>query len=865
MNRIFQKTLLALMISACASQSFAQDYDVSQGPISELSQNLIGGFNLIGTGVRQATSSETEALFNRTAIGGSLINNSSITVDGGGLNINGVGVAPNYDYTAPGAGQGGSVNGDIMNTGHLVLNNFNNSEGLEVGNATVSGSVINAGTISMTQAVGPNIYGSAEAIYLHGTQVAGDVLNSGTIDVHGDGGVGIIIDQHGPTPFTLGGRLINSGSINVVGNEIDGLDIEAPTSALTILNSGSISVQGTQAHGVSFWDGTLDVFKNTGQITATGGSDAHAIVLQGINFTSTLPSGSRGILNTGSISAQGDAIVVTPDAPNTVFEINQQAGSISSTSGAAIQGGGLAILNWTEGNILGDLVNMAGVNVQGSAGFFGSIIGSNVSVGNGGSLNLSTAGTAITGNLDVASQSGIGMLLSDATVHTTPYLTVGGTASFANGSHITLGANPGDFHPTAQGVNYELVSAASVQNSGLSVSSASALLNVASYTVDANSVNAVVTLKSDQQVSSELNGTGVDQPTQGLVNTFKNDVIGKLNANDLVYKSFANASTPEQLAKLGKQLAPEVSRGGVDAAVAGQSATSSALSSRMDGMRSNGLSSGDVLVNTGVWVQALNGNMDQDSRGGVAGYSANASGLAVGADGKINPDTTVGVAYSYVNANVTSDTGNKTDVQGNALSLYGAWDLGNWFTQGNLSYGHNNNDSKRYVAGTLAKGSFDSNVFSVNTLAGYDFKVNDKVLIEPRVGARYSNVQVDGYTEHDSSAALHNSAERFETGEVGAGLRIAGNAPVFGGTFQPEATLMAYHDLIGDRINQTSAFAQGGSSFAVTGAKDARDTYEGSVGVSYSINALTVGASYNYQAKSGYDADTVLFKARYNF
>lgn len=51
----------------------------------------------------------------------------------------------------------------------------------------------------------------------------------------------------------------------------------------------------------------------------------------------------------------------------------------------------------------------------------------------------------------------------------------------------------------------------------------------------------------------------------------------------------------------------------------------------------------------------------------------------------------------------------------------------------------------------------------------------------------------------------------------------------------------------------------------MTGASPDRDSYEGSVGVSYEVNALTLGVSYNYQAKSGFDADTLGFKARYDF
>jgi len=852
------KTLLALTISACATQAFAQDYDISQAPISLVNQTLTGDQTVTGTGTLQATGNESVITLSQTALTGSLINNANFTLDrvGAAHMVHGISIAEDPVNITPGGD--GSITGDVRNNGVITLNQVDNAEGIEIGNVAIGGSVVNAGSIVITHDA--NTFGEPEGMYLHGTAIAGDLINSGSIQVSAPYGIGLIIDHPG-TGFSLGGQLINSGSITVLGDHALGFDVEAQTTPLTIQNSGSILAAGDNAQAVTFYDGSVDVLHNTGSIVATGTS-ATALYLNGANFTSTLAAGARGIVNEGQISATGDAIVVDSDQTS-AFEINQKAGAITSQNGAAVRGGGLATLNWTGGDITGDLLDLAAVNVQGPAGFHGSTIDSNVAVSNGGALNLANAGSTITGNLDVASLSSIGMVLSNSTVNTTPYLTVGGTARFAQGSSIVLSAQPNDFTPTADGKTYTLVSAASVQNNGLAVTSSSALLNVKSSTVDANSVAALVTLKSDQQVGSELGNAGVGSQTTGVVNTFKNGVLGKLDANDRVYQAFANASSDQQLARLSKQLAPEVSRGGVDAAIAGQSATSNAINTRINSVR--GLASGDVLADTGVWVQALDGNMDQNSRNGVAGYSANASGVAVGADGKLNANTTLGLAYSYINANVTSDTGNKTDVHGNALALYGSWELGNWFTQGNLSYGRNNNDSKRYVADTLAKGSYDSDVLSMNVLGGYGFKVNEHLLVEPRVAARYSNVQVDSYNEHGSSAALRNGEQRFETGEVGAGLRVAGNAPLLGGTVQPEATLMAYHDLIGDRVNQTSAFVQGGSTFAVTGASSARDSYEGSLGVNYSINAVTLGASYTYQAKSGYNADTLMFKARYNF
>lgn len=857
-SKFFKKSLLAMVVSASTAQTFASEYNLSQGFKDWTGQTLGETLTLTGQRTRQSNTDNKGVTFFQNTVAGSLINRGDFTFDAQGATVTGIGLDAGYHGLNS---IGSNIQGDFINAGKLSLSNVNNAEGIEIGNTTITGNVINAGTVSITQASGANIYGEPEGIYLHGTTIGGDLINSGVVDVQGNYAMGLILDSHATYPVSIAGRLLNSGTIRATGQGASAFHVETQTSALRIENSGSIISAGKNSEAIGFLDGSIDYLLNTGTIEASG-EDAVGIKLGGATFTQNAVSGARGIINSGNITADGVAIRVDADQTS-AFEINQQGGEIRSNHAAAIDGAGLAHLNWTGGAIKGDLVNLNGVNVAGQANYTGSKIDSTVSVVSG-SLNLQNQGTEITGDLNVGTNSGIDMLLSDRVTPGTPYLTVDGKATFAQSSKVTLNAKPGDFTPTAAGTQYTLVKASSLQNNGLSVTSSSSLLNVASYTTDAQTVNALVTLKSDNQVDEEQGSIGTSRSTREILNRFKNGPLGQLNSDDAVFKAFANASSQKELAKLGEQLAPEVSGGAVNAAVSGQAMMNGAISNRVSGLRS-GLSSGDSLAETGVWIQGLSSNQDQDSRDAVAGYSANSSGVAVGADGKLNDNSTVGLAYSYLNTNVTSDTGNKTDVQGNALTLYGSWDQRNWFVDGSLSYGRNDNDSKRYIANSVAKGSYNSDAWALSALSGYTFKLTDQLIVEPRVAARYTNIQLDSFNEHGSSAALHSNAQRFEIGELGAGLRMAADVPLLNGTLTPEASVMAYHDFIGDQINQTSSFTLGGSPFIVAGASPVRDSYEGRVGVKYQIDALTLGTSYSYQAKTGFNADTFTLEARYAF
>ena len=857
----FQKSLLAIMVGAISTQVLAVEVDLGAGKTQFVSETYSESLILTGQTTQITTPTHLPPAglgVADTHIQGSLINRADITLESQGNTIRAIAIDPMF-WTGPANLNPGTVTGDVIQAGNVLMRN-GSYEGLEIGATTIGGSVINSGTIRSTPPVGtvttPGYLGGGEGIYLHGTTIAGDVSNTGVIDMAGPDAIGLVLDVNSGTPTTIGGKLLNSGSITATGDGAWGVEVETATNPLRIENSGLVSANGNEAKGLTFYAGTVDYILNTGIIEAKGAS-ANAFDFSGASFAQNSATGARGIVNRGLVAADGTAIQVDAAKQVATFEINQQAGEIRSNSGTAIDAANLAALNWTGGNIVGDLLNLNAVNIDGQANFSGKRIIAPVSV-NSGSLNLAAPGTAITGNLNVASGAGIDMHLSDSVVPTTPYLTVNGVARFAPSSKLTVSAQPGDFARTHNGTQYTLLQATSVQNNGLSVASSSSLLNVLSYSADAQTVKAVVAVKDNQQVQQDLAGVGASAASATAVNTFKNGVLGQLGQDDQVFQALANAGTAQQLAQVGDQLKPDVNRGALDVALSGQTVVNGAIFNRLTDQR-------ESHQVGGVWVQGLSSNMDQDGRGGDNGYSANSSGMAVGVDGRVNDTTTLGVAYSYLNSNIHSDLGNKTDVEGHALSLYGNWSLQNWFADASLSYGHNDNDSKRHIAGTTAKGSYDSNVLSASVIGGYSFKPSQAVVIEPRVAARYSNVRMDGYDEKGSSASLSTRSQRYEVGELGAGVRLAGHLPMGAGSLQPEATLMAYHDLMGDRVAQTSSFVAGGSAFTVTGASVARDSYEASVGVNYQVSDFTVGASYTRQARSGFDADGVMLKARYAF
>lgn len=902
----WQQSLLAIAISSAAMNVIAQDYNVTVGPSDftgvQSSLNFTGGFTSL--------QAEPDFILGHSLFADSVTNNATIQVY--------------TDGARPLALVDSSITGSVVNAGTLKTNGALSS-GLTLINTQVGGDVKNTGTINTIGRQSDNNGNQAAALNLRDSGIGGNLENSGQIYANGSGSIGV--DFSGTKENLIKGGIVNSGSVSVGGTDSVAVNVRSAKINGSIKNSSLIGATGDGAMGLVVADSQVGEITNAGNINVNAAdrvsADPSVVGVYLRNVKGLDANGNAADLtlnNTRTISSAGVGIKVD-DADSVVVIKSSSLGAITGKT-AAIEGNGHTILNMAGGNITGDLVGLDQINISTIGRFTSSKIdAASMNLANNSTAYLTAAGTKLTGDLNVSSGAKVDMQLSDETVATNPYLEVGGTAVFAANSSVTVSSKANAFNPTNAGVEYTLLKAGALTDEGMKVASNSYLLDVKSYVVNGNTVKAVVAAKSDDDIGNIENpeepgsetgngntggeaggntagntgneaggNTGGNTGNEAGGNTagntggeagsntagglsqngatgallaMKNSVLGQLDTSDPVYLALANASTREEVARIAQQLTPEVNGGGSRAAVTGQNIVNNAISNRVSGLRS-GMSSGDTFKEAGVWAQALSNHGDQDRRSGVDGYESNSAGIAVGVDGKINDQTTVGVAYSYMNTNVTSDSGDKTEVQGSAFTLYGSYEMDNWFADASLSAGKNDNDSKRYIVGTQAKGSYDSDVLSASLLGGYDFRF-DNLVVEPRVGARYTNVKIDSYREHGSSAALSIGAQRFEVGEFGAGVRVAGDFPVGMGNLEPEATLMAWHDVIGDKVSSTSSYVLGGNPFVTSGASPVRDSYEATVGATYRVGAVTVGATYGYQTKTDFDGNTLTGRVRYDF
>ena len=553
--------------------------------------------------------------------------------------------------------------------------------------------------------------------------------------------------------------------------------------------------------------------------------------LSGASFGVAIGSDSRLLTlnNTGNISASTYGIYAQVPVSFGAYNltINQNSGSLSGTNNAILaESGSNVTLNWNGGTISGALSGLKTFN-----------------------LNLDNA--SLGGNLYMANGSTIRMRLTDN--NSTPVLNLGGSNyNLGTGSQILLRPSASNFSVTSQ--TYTLVQGESGSATGLSVLSESPYLTVHSFNSGAFSITANVSINAAPQINGTPNaqraGSAITPLLSGMANSSPNNPV-------------LDALAGSQAVQTTEQLVPQVNGAALQSAYGLNNIANFNANQRTQGLR--GASAGDAFVERGLWLKALGSDVTQDARDGIEGYDADLSGLAIGADGKLNDQLTLGLSYSYLNSDITADGGNQTDIDGHALTFYSGYEQGAWFLDSSLTLGLNHNDSKRYIAGTEAKGDYDSQLLGLDLVGGYGFHLDNGLLLEPRAAARYARVDIDSFREKGSIAALDVHDQRYEVAELGAGLRVAGNLPLAQGSLQPQATLMIYHDFAADQINTNASFTFGGSPFLATGASPARTRYEAGLGLDYVMGSTTFGVSYDYSGKEDFHADTLQAKVRYDF
>jgi len=266
-------------------------------------------------------------------------------------------------------------------------------------------------------------------------------------------------------------------------------------------------------------------------------------------------------------------------------------------------------------------------------------------------------------------------------------------------------------------------------------------------------------------------------------------------------------------------------------------------------------------MGSSAWIRPFITSADQDLRDGVAGFTADTSGVAGGWDVELGGKSTAGISLSYAKTDVNGeDAGNtQTDITSYQVTLYGDYTISGGYIEGLVGFASNDVETSRsLVLGTLnrtASGAYDSDQFMAGIGAGMPIKVGSASFLTPHVGFNYTHVSSDTYTETGAGGLSLTVAPEDLTIALGiVGARYHVNMPTGDGTLTPEFRGSVMYDVASDNAQSSSTFTGGGPTFTTTGADVASTAYSVGAGLSYTTadGAMSIGADYDAEVKSDF-------------
>jgi outer membrane autotransporter protein len=276
----------------------------------------------------------------------------------------------------------------------------------------------------------------------------------------------------------------------------------------------------------------------------------------------------------------------------------------------------------------------------------------------------------------------------------------------------------------------------------------------------------------------------------------------------------------------------------------------------------------------GMWGSVYGGQARLDADAVVVGTHEthdNITGLAVGIDYRLGPDTIAGFALSGGTTSWSLDSGlGGGDSNMFQAGVYGKTHFGAAYLSGALAYAWHDTSTTRTVtiAGTdeLAA-DFDANVFGTRVEGGYRFDT-PMLGITPYAAIEAQSVHTPSYAEYAKSGsdqfALDYASQTTSTtrSEIGAGLDklfALDDGTLL--TLQGRAAWV--HDFDNNRNISTAFHSLPGSSFTVDGASSTEDSALVSAGVEVGFAGnFTLSGRFDGEFSSGGNvySETVILK-----
>ncbi|MDF2447052.1 MAG: outer rane autotransporter [Moraxellaceae bacterium] len=773
-------------------------------------------------------------------------------------------------YTSTVSGTSTVTNsGRITLTADGLFDAYGYAYGIEVGVVQNDAVVSNTGMIS---AKATSVFSSASAWGMYASSVSNnaEVKNSGMITVSAVSDADEA-SAYGIQTSTLNDAAVvsNTGVIKAVAEgqtsaSAYGIYVGSLNGTASVSNTGAIVVSAlnhaTESAGaiglrVSSLNGTNTV-TNSGVIVASasnkGMSDDASAYAYGMRASTVNVTSS--VTNSGTIIADASAEGPNVDADAIGIRVSTLNGTVTNTGKIAARNNGASGTVagiYTGGGTGGQVVNSGTI-------IGGVVLNGSTSLTNSGDIVSSAQQSYVGSNYTQQAGGSYTVVLRDT--DNFGNLLVNGTADFSASGNVKIAIDPaatfndGDVFTDALYATTLVLPA-----SGITTSDNSLFWNFEQVD-DANGFDLVAHMVDP---SSVLAGSGLTL-TATQSGLLADALTGEFGEDYTALVAALNsASDAGAVADILEQVGPALTGAAAQATRQAGAGASNAITARIGETR--GAASGDAFTQNALWIKPFLGMAEQDGGNGVSGYDVDTTGYVIGIDGDVTDTMRVGVAVATASSEVDGDAAG-VDIDTTQLTVYSSYVLGNAINvDADLSYGSNGYDSSRKIgfAGSRAVGTFDGTQLALGVTVGKAFKMSETTSLTPSLLLRYSQVEIDGYTETGAGAFNLTVADSDEDtilalAKADYALKLNGNA-----------TFLASFGVGMDTADTASATAQlggTGATFVSNGVEPESTLITAGIGYRYvTAKNLEINAAYDLESRSDFLGNTLSVKFKLPF
>ncbi len=252
--------------------------------------------------------------------------------------------------------------------------------------------------------------------------------------------------------------------------------------------------------------------------------------------------------------------------------------------------------------------------------------------------------------------------------------------------------------------------------------------------------------------------------------------------------------------------------------------------------------------------------------------SYTAGNVTAGVSFRMTSKLAAGVLFDYSHTDAKTDNhGSKTKVDTYSPGLYATYFDHGFYANSLFSFGYNDYSNSRDIALTnsTAHSSPSGQQYVANLDLGYDFHPGPSWVVGPTLGATYTHLDVDSFTENGAGGAdLSVNSQSVDSLRSRFGAHVSYLTQVGSMTLQPSFTAMWQHEYMDDSSGITSQFnIPGSGAFTINTAAPSRDSALLGCGLTATFNS-SMSFYLNYLADVGasdYFAQSIVggFKARF--